>query len=111
MISRWFGKERGTALALQFSGANLAAVVSPLVATVLITRVGWQDTLYVFALPALAFAVLVLARLPGERLAVPAAAGGGRYEAATREGDPSPCLKPGAVRVQVRIFRTATPQN
>ncbi len=73
MLSRWFGKERGHALAVHFSGANLATVISPLIATFLLARWGWRDALYVFAVPALACSALVLFRLPVERGAAAAA--------------------------------------
>ena len=86
MLSRWFGKERGHALAVHFSGANIATVLSPLLATFLIARWGWRDALYVFSLPCLACAGLVLCRLPVERglgaAAATAATPGGRRRGA-----------------------------
>lgn len=42
---------RGTALAVNFAGGNLGTLVVPLIAVALIEAVGWQGTLWLFAIP------------------------------------------------------------
>lgn len=67
MISRWFGKgRRGQALSVHFAGGNFATVLSPLIATFLLVRVGWQSTLYLFMIPGVVVGLLILWRLPRE---------------------------------------------
>ncbi|MBX5466208.1 MAG: MFS transporter [Firmicutes bacterium] len=76
LLSRWFGKSgRGHALSVHFAGGNFATVLSPLVATLLLTRLSWQTTLDLFMIPGVVVAGLVWWRLPGE-----VAQGSGRTE-------------------------------
>ncbi len=70
MLSKWFSsKRRGFAQAIHFAIANIATVVSPLIATILIPFIGWRNTLYLFSLPAFAVAVLLFKSLPSEMVA------------------------------------------
>ncbi|WP_245577985.1 MFS transporter [Alicyclobacillus herbarius] len=70
MLGKWFSRERrGAAQATHFAVANIATVVSPLIATVLIPLVGWRNTLYWLSLPAFAVAALLFVYLPSETVA------------------------------------------
>lgn len=66
MLSRWFSTRRGHALGIHFAGGNVGTVLSPIIATFLLLRVGWQDTLYLFMIPGVIVGVLVFFRLPKE---------------------------------------------
>lgn len=65
-LSRWFGARRGTALSVHFAGGNIGTVISPLLATALLARVGWQHTLQVLMIPGLLVGFWVLWQLPAE---------------------------------------------
>ncbi len=56
-VSRWFDKRRGSALALISSGSYVAGALWPPLFEPLISRVGWQDTMLVFAVVELALVV------------------------------------------------------
>ncbi len=75
-VSRWFDRRRGSALALISSGSYLAGTVWPLVFAAAISRVGWRETMLLYAVFEVAvvvpFAVIYL-RTPPE-MALPAAA-------------------------------------
>jgi MFS family permease len=49
-ISRWFDRRRGSALALISSGSYLAGTLWPLVFAEAIARVGWRETMLLYAL-------------------------------------------------------------
>lgn len=66
MLSRWFGKKRGGALSMHFAGANFATVISPLIATFLLVRIGWHNTLFLFTIPGVLVAALIVFALPLE---------------------------------------------
>ncbi|WAH35602.1 MFS transporter [Alicyclobacillus dauci] len=69
MLSKWFSsKKRGSAQAIHFATANVATVICPLVATFLITAIGWRDTLYILTIPGLLIGLLILLSLPAEML-------------------------------------------
>ncbi|MFB5192103.1 MFS transporter [Alicyclobacillus fastidiosus] len=69
MLSKWFSKtKRGAAQAIHFATANVATVICPLLATLLISLVGWRATLYVFTLPGLVIGVIILFSMPAEML-------------------------------------------
>ncbi|GMA61445.1 hypothetical protein GCM10025859_18850 [Alicyclobacillus fastidiosus] len=46
----------------------MATVICPLLATLLISVVGWRGTLYVFTLPGLLIGVIILFSMPAEML-------------------------------------------
>ena len=108
MLSRWFGKERGTALAVHFSGANIATVLSPLLATFLIARWGWRDALYVFTVPCLACAALVLLKLPVERGLGASADAGPGHGSGRRGGGLAEALVPLRDPMVRRLIYTAS---
>jgi MFS family permease len=70
-ITGWYRRARhGTTLAIHSQSGRFATLLSPLIATFLIIRVGWQDTLYLFTVPALLVGVWILFALPPERIGV-----------------------------------------
>jgi len=75
-VSRWFDRRRGSALALISSGSYLAGTVWPLVFAAAIARVGWRETMLLYAAfesaVVVPFAIIYL-RTPPE-MGLPAAA-------------------------------------
>jgi MFS family permease len=49
-VSRWFDRRRGSALALISSGSYLAGTLWPLIFAEAMTRVGWRETMLMYAL-------------------------------------------------------------
>lgn len=73
MITRWFGRKlHGTSLSIHWAGANLVAVMTPVIATALLVRFGWQATLFVFSIPAMLVGILILLTLPREMVSAKA---------------------------------------
>src|SRR5262249_52506850 len=48
-VSRWFDRRRGTALALFGSGASISAAIWAPIFAVLTAKIGWRETMLVFA--------------------------------------------------------------
>lgn len=71
MISDGYPRERrGIALAVNYAGGNLGTLLVPLIAVALIQGVGWQGTLWLFAVPGIIVgAVLMLALQDRDRTA------------------------------------------
>jgi MFS family permease len=54
LISDWYRRgRRSTAFAIHFSGGNVGTVLTPLIAGVLLPRVGWRETLLLLGIPGL----------------------------------------------------------
>ncbi|WP_067934993.1 MFS transporter [Alicyclobacillus kakegawensis] len=105
MLSKWFSRERrGVAQATHFAVANIATVVSPLIATALIPLIGWRNTLYGLSLPAFAVAVLLFMCLPPEMVAAPQSK---RGAVRSRDGFFSPLKNPRVRRLIVTASVTA----
>lgn len=51
---------RGSALAVNYAGGNIGTLLVPLAAVTLIGAVGWQSTLWLFAIPGVAMGVLLM---------------------------------------------------
>jgi FSR family fosmidomycin resistance protein-like MFS transporter len=67
MITRWFGRKlHGTSLSIHWAGANVVTIITPLIATALLVRFGWQTTLYVFSVPAILIGGAIMLTLPRE---------------------------------------------
>lgn len=82
LITDWYSRgRRGTAFAIHFSGGNVGTVLTPLIAGLLLPRVGWRDTLLLLGIPGLVVGPLFWilardARVP--QTASPAAGGVGQ---------------------------------
>jgi MFS family permease len=48
-VSQWFGRQRGLALGLVYTGSNIGGAIVPLVATAIAARSSWRDALRVLA--------------------------------------------------------------
>lgn len=51
LLSDHFGKTKGMALGVHYASGNVGFVVGPILATLLLTLVGWRNTFFVFAVP------------------------------------------------------------
>lgn len=72
MIADRFGKKlRGLALAINYSGGNAGTLLVPMVAALLITAVGWRQTMVLFALPPFLCGLLVMTLVHDESSASP----------------------------------------
>lgn len=59
LMSDWYPQERrGTAFSIHFAGGNVGAIITPIVAGILIARYGWQSILYVLAIVGLVVGLL-----------------------------------------------------
>ena len=50
VVSRWFGRRRGLALGLVYTGSNIGGAIVPLVATALAAGSSWREALRVLAI-------------------------------------------------------------
>jgi MFS family permease len=72
MIADRFPRERrGHALAVNFAGGNVGTLVVPLLAVTLIGAVGWQGTMFVFAIPGIVVGLLLIMALDDRNRALP----------------------------------------
>jgi MFS family permease len=63
VISHWFNRHRGLALALSMMGIGIGSIVVPILSQRLITAVGWRETLAIFGGAVLLLPLPVLAAL------------------------------------------------
>lgn len=71
LMSDWYEpKRRGRAFSIHFSGGNVGSVITPIVAGYLITRFGWQTSLYALMLPGLVFGLLAAFFVQDDRATV-----------------------------------------
>ena len=77
LVSRWFDRRRGTALALVSSGQYLAGVLWPTLLELGIDRLGWERTMLVYGLGATAAMLPVCLLLRPAPPPLPGAAGRG----------------------------------
>ena len=64
MIADSFSRaRRGSALAVNFAGGNVGTLAVPLVAVALLGAVGWQTTLWLFAIPGIVVGLLLMVLL------------------------------------------------
>ena len=68
-VSRWFDRRRGSALALISSGAYMAGAIWPPIFELVISHVGWRETMLIYALIEVALIIplaLIFLRRPPE---------------------------------------------
>ncbi len=77
LVSEWFGKNlRGTALAINYAGANVGSIIVPLIAGGLFLLIGWRGTVGAFTLPGVVFGLLAIMMLSGAGKVVATATSG-----------------------------------
>jgi len=62
---------RGSALAVNFAGGNIGTLAVPLVAVALLGAVGWQKTLWLFAIPGIVVGLLLMVLLDDRGRVIP----------------------------------------
>jgi len=62
---------RGSALSVNFAGGNIGTLVVPLVAVALIGSMGWQATMWVFAIPGIVVGLMLMFLLDDPRRSEP----------------------------------------
>lgn len=70
MITRWYPRDRhGFTLAIHSQAGRIATLITPILTTFLLTRVGWHSTVFLFGLAAVVVGGLVMVALPREMVA------------------------------------------
>lgn len=69
MITRWYPRQRhGFTLAIHSQAGRIATLITPILTTLLLTRMGWRSTLWLFAILAVLIGCLVMVALPSEKV-------------------------------------------